>query len=296
MPARVPQVEVEQVGCDHLVELVLPVELLHEPDQLVVDARARRHHERASGGQRVPEDEVLRRGDLPVVALLGLGAAVLVLGELRLLGERDPVDALQSLPLGVGPPERARGARHLGRLQVAGVRQVRPRAQVDHGPAAVKRDLGPGGEPFDQLGLELVLGEHPERLLARDDRALEPLLFGRDPLDRLVQDREVRVGQRAVPAHVAVVVEPLGDRGPDGQLDAERLLERLAQHVRGGVPEGVPALGRVELEELEGAGGLEGPGEVPVLAVDLWFAGKKNEEEKEEDEEEVEGEGAVGGG
>ena len=46
-------------------------------------------------------------------------------------------------------------------------REVGPAAEVHHGPAAVARDDGVGGQVRDQLHLELVLREHLQPLLAR---------------------------------------------------------------------------------------------------------------------------------
>jgi hypothetical protein len=52
--------------------------------------------------------------------------------------------------------------------------------QPHHGAAAVQRDGGVGRQAADDLRLELVLGEHAQRLLAADHRALELLLLLHD--------------------------------------------------------------------------------------------------------------------
>ena len=64
-------------------------------------------------------------------------------------------------------------------------------------------------------------------------------------LDALLQHLLVRVRQRAL-AQVAVVVEALLERGADGQLRAKTGLQRLAQHVRAAVPEGLHVHARPE--------------------------------------------------
>ena len=59
-------------------------------------------------------------------------------------------------------------------------------------------------------------------------------------LDALLQQLLVSIRERAL-AQVAVVVEALLQRGPDGELRAKTGLQRLAQHVRAAVPEGLRA-------------------------------------------------------
>ena len=57
-------------------------------------------------------------------------------------------------------------------------------------------------------------------------------------LDLLLEGGFVGVRERAL-AQVAVVVEALIQSGADRQLGAKAGLQRLAQHVRAGVPEGL---------------------------------------------------------
>ena len=68
----VPKVEVVDVGGDDLVVAALPVVVLDEVDELVVDAGAVGEPEGRPGRQVVEHDELLLLHDAAVIALLGL--------------------------------------------------------------------------------------------------------------------------------------------------------------------------------------------------------------------------------
>ena len=76
-------------------------------------------------------EQVELDAELAVIATLGLGHALEVLGH-RLLGlPRSAVDALELLALLVAPPIGAGDPRELERLEPAGGRNVRAPAEID---------------------------------------------------------------------------------------------------------------------------------------------------------------------
>ena len=80
----------------------------HELDEGVVDPRAVREPEAAAGRQVVEEEELLVLADAAVVALGRLLEELLVVLHLGRVGERDAVDALQRLVVGVAEEVRRR--------------------------------------------------------------------------------------------------------------------------------------------------------------------------------------------
>mmetsp|Transcript_16660 Transcript_16660/g.40842 ORF Transcript_16660/g.40842 Transcript_16660/m.40842 type:complete len:383 (-) Transcript_16660:188-1336(-) len=266
VPRGLPQVEVEDVGGDDLIVLVLPVLLADERDERVVDLGAVGQEEARTGRQRVEEEQLLVHADEAVVALLGLRDTQLVLLHQLVMREGDCVNPHQWVVLDVGAPVRTAALVHCHALDPRRVGEVRAAAQVHHGPAAVARDDGVARQVADQLHLELVLREHLQRLVARHHDALERLLVFADALHALLDAVTLVVRQRAL-AQEAVIVEALLDGGADGEVRAVLQLQRLAQHVRGTVPVQLLALRVVEREQLQRAVRLQRPPHVPVLAV-----------------------------
>mmetsp|Transcript_4005 Transcript_4005/g.16005 ORF Transcript_4005/g.16005 Transcript_4005/m.16005 type:complete len:884 (+) Transcript_4005:169-2820(+) len=262
----VPEVEVVDVGRDDLVVLAQPVLLADERDEPVVDARAARLEEGRPRRERVEEEERLRRADAPVVALRRLFHAFAPLDEVLLVGERDAVDALQRVVVGLAEPVRRRGARHFERLDAPRVGQVRPHAEVDDGARLVRRRAAAVGNlGRDERDFERVLGEHLEQLGFGHDEPLERRLRVGDLLHGLGEFAELGVRDRRV-AHVRVVVEAAVDGGADGELAAVPALEHGAEQVARRVPERRLAFLRLEIAQLERAVALERPLEVPQLA------------------------------
>lgn len=79
-----PQVSVVDVRRDDFLKATLAVLASDEFDELVVDASAMRQPEAGTRGERVEEEKLLRLAQVLVIALLGFGEIVLVLGELFL--------------------------------------------------------------------------------------------------------------------------------------------------------------------------------------------------------------------
>ena len=102
-----PQVEVVDVGRDDLIILVLPVLFADKLDQRVVHTCAGGLPEARAWREAVEEKELVLGAQHAVVALLGLGDAMLVLAQHLGLGESDRVHAHQGLALHVGAPVRA---------------------------------------------------------------------------------------------------------------------------------------------------------------------------------------------
>jgi hypothetical protein len=106
----------------------------------------------------VERKELLVDADPAVVALLGLLEPVLVLGHLLGVGERDAVDALERVVLGVAHKVGRRGFGDREGLDLGRVGDVRAGAEVDERAAAVDgrrgavRDLG-----LDEVSLVFVV-------------------------------------------------------------------------------------------------------------------------------------------
>jgi hypothetical protein len=219
--------------------------------------------------QGVEEEQLLLHADDAVVALLRLFDLVLVLLELLCVGERDAVHALERRLGGVGLPVRRRVLRHLHRLDPARVRHVRPAAEVDERTALVRRArLAVGHLRADDLLLERVVLEQLERLVLRQHKPLERLLLLHDVVDELLDGCEL-LGGDGVPARRHVVEEAVLGGRAEGQMRAVFKLERLAENVRGRMPERVLPLLVLELQNLERAVVLQRSFEIERLAVDL---------------------------
>ena len=109
-------------------------------------------------------------------------------------------------------------------------------AEVGEGVLRVGGDLLALRQLRDELQLVGLVLEHLPRLGAVHDRLREGVAAGDDGAHLLLDDRQVLRGQRA--RQVEVVVEPVIDGRPDGQLRVgEHLEHRLGHHVRKGVPD-----------------------------------------------------------
>mmetsp|Transcript_2393 Transcript_2393/g.7077 ORF Transcript_2393/g.7077 Transcript_2393/m.7077 type:complete len:787 (+) Transcript_2393:404-2764(+) len=267
VPRRLPQVEVEHVGSDHLLVAADPVLVADEAHQLVVDARTRRLEEGAPRRQLVEEEELLPLAHHAVVALLHLLLHLEPVLEVLGVGEGHTVHALQVVVLGVAQPVGGGVLVDVERPDHARGRQVRPSAQVHQRPAAVGGGLAAVRDLVgDELHLERVVPEQLQRLLLGQHHALEGLVLA----DHLLRQR-ADLGQRRLVEHhaarVRVVVEALLEGRPDAQVDSERALHGLAQHVRGRVPERHAAIGIVKLEKPDVARVLQWPAHVPQDAI-----------------------------
>ena len=176
--------------------------------------------------------------ELAVVALPRLLEPLEMLGEILLRVEGRTVDPRELRLVRVAAPVRAGEPGELHRLDRLRVLQVRSTAEVSEVALGIERDLPVGGvDELDLVRLALLL-EARLRLVARNllARPFAPFLqlavqLGLDPLELLLVQ-----GLR----EVEVVVEPVLDRGPDGDLHAGvQATHCLGQQMRGRMPKHV---------------------------------------------------------
>ena len=206
----------------------------------------------------VEAEQVEFGAELAVVTLGRFGQPVLVVLQVVAGGPRGAVDALQLRVALVAPPV---GGRRLGqgdRIDVAGVRHVRPAAQVGPGnltgasdivvhgqlsPTDLDRAAVVGRRPAlvaDQFELERLIRLFVDGLLVADLTADETLAFLDDRLHLLLDTGEF-VGADRV--HLEVVVEAIHDGRADAQLGVGvDLLHRLCGDVGCGMPDDRQAL------------------------------------------------------
>eukprot|EP00053_Salpingoeca_punica_P013384 m.120929 g.120929 ORF g.120929 m.120929 type:complete len:748 (-) comp16189_c0_seq1:23-2266(-) len=263
-----PQPDVVHVGADDLSEAALPVLGLDEGDQLVVDVGAARQEEAAARRELVEEEELLLLADLAVVALGSLLLQNLPLLEQLFVRERNAIDALQALSIGLALPVGGRGLQNSQCLDAAGVGDVRAAAEVDKRAAAVDGGGGGGDLLVDDALLELVVLKHLQQILLGHLQALEGLLLLDGLVHELLQIGEVVLRDGAA-VQEGVVVEAVLDRRAVAEAAAGVQLHSLAENVCAGVPEHSLGLVVVELEEHKVAVTLQRAGVVPQLAVDL---------------------------
>ena len=227
-------------------------------------------------------EQVELAAELAVVAPLGLLDPVEVLLE-RLLGlPGGAVDALQLLVLLVAAPVRRGAAHQLERRDPLGGRQVGTAAQVAPRDVTVAADVVVDGElpgadldaralgravglpralepdQLDLVGLVLELGE---RVGVGGDPTGEPLALLDDLPHPGLDLLEVLGVERGL--DVEVVVEAVLDRRPDAEAGVRvQLLDRLGEHVCGGVAQDVAAVGGVDGHGLDLVAVLELVGEV----------------------------------
>lgn len=203
-----PQLRLVHVGGHDLLELALPVLVLDDVHQGVVDAGAVRQEKGGTGRDLVEEEELLVGTDLAVVTLGSLLEELLVLLQSLLVGERDTSNTLDGLVFAITQPVSG-GALYVvsklvrlysvgtsysenGKgLDVAGVGHVGTTAQIDQGTAAVDSALGVVGHALlDKVLLVLAILEHFEELILGHLQTLKRLLLlddgGRQRLERLL--------------------------------------------------------------------------------------------------------------
>ena len=269
MAADLIELGVRQIGGVHVVV----AEPLFQVDDVPLQDPPHRRAPRQPQGQ--PLADLLHRGEelqlppqLAVIPPFGLLQAGQIRVERFLGGKRDPVDALEHLPVLVPPPVRAGGAEQLDRLDPAGGRQMGTPAHVLEPVLAVEAHRIVGN-PLEQFGLVCFPAalERPNRVVPPDG----------DPLDRLVALRQLahprldrlQILGRKRPADVEVIVEPVLDRRTDRQFGLrEQLPHGLRKQVRGAVPVDLPP-GRVaKRQPLHRGIALERGGEIARRPVD----------------------------
>ena len=116
--------------------------ILHKTLQKLNDARPLRQQDRQALPDQVGGGEQLQLpSQLVVVAFFGFFELFQMGLQLRRLGERYAVNALQHFVVRVAPPVSASDAEQLVRLDAAGIRQMRAGAQVGKVPLPVERDF-----------------------------------------------------------------------------------------------------------------------------------------------------------
>src|SRR5258706_6929200 len=246
---------------------------LHRQElQLLPDDHAVRHPQRKAGadvGREREELEVL--ADAAMVALLLLLESLKVFVEFFAVAPRSAVNALQLRVLGVATPIGSRDLRQPESVtDLSGRDKVRPATEIV--PVAVKidRDFLARGDGPDELGLVVlaVPFEVRDGLIARPD--LTPRRqIGLHDLVHLGFDFRQIVGREGLAAR-KVVVEAVLDRRTDRHLRARiNLLHRHRQDMRRVVANELERFGVLSGDNAHAGIGLDGPEQIPFLAVDL---------------------------
>ena len=128
----------------------------------------------------VGREEVELTPQHAVVPLLGLLETLQVLGEMSLLEEGGPVDALEHLALLVASPVRSRSRKELEVLEAAGRRDVRAPAQVEERSVLIDRDDLVLREFLETLQFQGIVGEELAGLFHAHDTPLEAVIRLRD--------------------------------------------------------------------------------------------------------------------
>jgi len=180
-----------------------------------------------------------------VVALPGLLQLLQVIIELALVRKAGAVDALQHLVLLAAAPVGSGDLGQLERLDLTGLLEVRPGAQVGEIALAVKRDYGVFRELVDQLDLVgFFFFQHQLPRLGTGQLEAFQGQIGLDDLLHLILDLFQIIGREGVFA-VKIVIEAILDRRTDGQARLrEQLFDGVRQDVRRGVAKGL-AIGRI---------------------------------------------------
>ena len=236
-----PQAAVENHRGRNLDIAVALMDLAPVVDQRIFQHHALRQEEREAGSLFGQHEQAKLLAELAVVALLRLFDARQILVQLFLLRERNAVDSLQRLTVGVAAPVcRVAGSQLDGvALDASGGVQMRTGTEVCELALGVERNVRVNRQIVDQLDLvRLVLFFHIlDGFLARQLKALELELFLADLAHlgfQLFHDLG-REGKR----RVEVIIEAVVDRRADGQLDLRmQPLDGLRQNVRTGVPVG----------------------------------------------------------
>ena len=214
-------------------------------DQRIFQHHALRQEEREAGSLFGQHEQAKLLAELAVVALLRLFDARQILVQLFLLRERNAVDSLQRLTVGVAAPiGRVAGSQLDGvALDASGGVQMRTGAEVRELALGVERNVRVNRQIVDQLDLvRLVLFFHIlDGFLARQLKALKLQLFLAD-LAHLPFQLFHDLGRKRK-RRVEVVVKAVVDRRTDRELHLRvQPLDRLRQNVRTGVPVGSAVL------------------------------------------------------
>ena len=259
-----PERGVEHVGGHDLVVTALPVLLLDVFHNSVVDAHTVGQPHGGTGRALLEVKELLLLANEAVIALGSLLEELLVGGHLLLIGERDTIDTLEGVVVGV-TEEVGRRVLHDGEsLDSAGVGNVRTTAKIDKGAVTVDSGSGAVGDlVLDDVLLVGVVGEHLEQILLAHLQSLERLLLLDDLGDNVLEGRPVAGLNGGTTGKSHFVVEAVVNGGTNAERAAESALAGLTENVSTRVPEDELALVVVEVEEFELAALLEGALKIP---------------------------------
>ena len=154
-----PEIEARHVRRVDQRVAALQILVAHPVLELLADDAALGMEEDQPGpGQFLNAEEVELLAELAVVALLGLFDLLEVLFQVLLGEERGAVDALELLVLLVALPVGAGDREQLERLDLRGVRDVRPAAEIDELRAERVFRENLAGALGDQLALHPGVG------------------------------------------------------------------------------------------------------------------------------------------
>ena len=270
MPRGLPQRPCHDHGRLHLDIAVAAVDLTPVVNEQVFEHHAVGQEEGEAAALVEEREELEFPAELDVVTLLRLFEHDEVGIHLLLLCKRGAVDAGEHLLLFVAAPVSARNAHQLECLDLARRRKVRPAAEVDERTLLVEGDLLPFGQVVDELHF-IVFAEaahEGDRLVPRQRKALD----GKIALDDLLHLRLDlgKIVHRDGRLEVDVIVEPVVDDGPDGELAGRiNALDGLRQNVRAGVTVDVQAVLVLERNDLKAVSLFEGRRKIDKLPVHL---------------------------
>ena len=236
----------------------------------------------------MPEDEPRRLvlhvekvellAELAVVALLGFLDALDVRVELLLVGPCGAVDALQLLVLRVATPVRAGNAGQLERLEEARVRHVRTAAHVDVFLVIVEAHLLFIGHVLDQAQLVVLaaLLEHVDHFGARR-HLLDDVVVLVDELAHALLYRGEIVGRERALVPDVVIEAVVDDRADDHLRGRIKLLDRVADEMRGRMPDDLDAFGILRRDDAQRRVVIDAIAGVDELAVDRAGDGRLGE-------------------
>ena len=132
-----PQLDVVHVGRHNLSVSTLVILSLDEVHKGIVDACTVRKEKARTGRELVEEEKLLLLSDLAMVTLRSLFEDLLVLSHLLGVRERDTVDSLERIILGVSQEIRGGVLHDSKSLDSASVGDMRSTAQINQRTATV---------------------------------------------------------------------------------------------------------------------------------------------------------------
>mmetsp|Transcript_3789 Transcript_3789/g.6313 ORF Transcript_3789/g.6313 Transcript_3789/m.6313 type:complete len:309 (-) Transcript_3789:797-1723(-) len=227
----VPQIEVVNIGSNDFRITSLPVVVLDEFNQFVVDASSVWEPKGATGGKFVEHDKVLLGGNATVVAFFGLFLILLPHLEHLLVWKTDTVHALQGVILGITEPIGGGMSSGSKGLDLACGANVWTTAQVNQ----ITTSVDCGASTVSHLGLENlylegVVSKEFQTLFFGNDHAFE-LLLRLDDFADFCFDGFVIFLSQGIRSHEGIVIESTGEWGSDGEFATIQMLQGFSEHV-----------------------------------------------------------------